>query len=453
MNYYERVQKSIDFMEDNLQNEICAADIAKEAYMSVSNFYRLFFSIIGIGAKEYLISRRISKAAQDLKDTGSKVIDVALKYSYESPDAFSRTFKRITGFTPSNYRKHKYDFIFERINVMEKYFEETESEMLEKYPEIKILSELNDMRVAYFSYYGKNPENGAFRVMQEWVLKNKLDMNNGSYRIFGYNAPDSDPAADEYGYEVCVTIPLEYQFKDEKVKTKTLKGGLYAVVSIEPAEDLGEEIMKGWKRFMEWLEHSKYVYGENQWLEEHLGFDEKFEHLGGVDLYMPVKLKAEQETEIDEQGTYEESVAPFMVATYTALGKNAETSARRYLFNWIMEQEIDLADEDTRVFSYYNFEQIGKPDFFYTICVKIPEGMVVKDEKIKKESFSGGMYLTKRVPYRINGQSWFNFIRKLENSKKYCFGSQPFMEEYLISKPVINAETEVLQHMPVSVKC
>ncbi|HKM35505.1 MAG TPA: effector binding domain-containing protein [Lachnospiraceae bacterium] len=452
MNYYERIQKSINFMEDNLQNEICAADIAKEAYMSVSNFYRLFFAIIGIGAKEYLISRRISKAAEDLKAAGSKVIDVALKYSYESPDGFSRIFKRITGFTPSNYSKKIYNFKFERINVMEKYFEEEESEMLEKYPEIKIMNELGDMRVAYYCYYGKNPENGAFCVLQEWVLKNKLDIDNGGYRIFGYNAPDSDPAADEYGYEVCVTIPNDFQFQDEKVRTKTLKGGLYAVVSIEPADDLGEEIMKGWKRFMEWMEHSKYVYGESQWLEEHLGFDEKLEHLGGVDLYMPVKLKAEQETEIDGQGIYEENIAPFTVATYTSHGKNAETTARKYLFSWIKEQKINLEDEDTRVFSYYNFEKIGKPDFFYKMCVKIPEGIEIRDDKIAKEPFSGGLYLTKKVPYRINGQSWFNFIRKIESSNKYGFDSQPFMEEYLIGKPVINTETEVLQHMPISVK-
>lgn len=45
VNYYERIQKAIDFLEDNLENEIRAEEAAKEAYMSVSNFYRLFLPL------------------------------------------------------------------------------------------------------------------------------------------------------------------------------------------------------------------------------------------------------------------------------------------------------------------------------------------------------------------------------------------------------------------------
>ena len=147
------------------------------------------------------------------------------------------------------------------------------------------------MKVAYYCFYGKDPEDEAFSVMKQWVLSNKLDYQNGNYRIFGYNAPETDASAEEYGYEVCVTIPEDMEVSDEKVKTKTMSGGLYAVVSIEPKDNLGEEIMLGWKRFTKWLEGSKYDNGEAQWLEEHLGFGDNFEHLGGVDLYMPIKEK------------------------------------------------------------------------------------------------------------------------------------------------------------------
>ena len=79
MNYYERIQKSIDFMEDNLENDIKVEEIAKEAYMSVSSFYRIFFAITGYQAKEYLINRRISRASKDLKEEQAKVIDIAMK--------------------------------------------------------------------------------------------------------------------------------------------------------------------------------------------------------------------------------------------------------------------------------------------------------------------------------------------------------------------------------------
>ena len=445
VNYYERIQKSIDFMEDNLENEIKVNDMAKRAYMSVSSFHRIFFAITGYQAKEYLINRRISSAASDFRNAHVKVIDCAMKYTYNSVDAFSRIFKKVTGYTPSTCVQSNYQYKFERMNVMDKYFVTSDQEMLEQYPDIKLLSNLPQMRVAYYCFFGKNPESGAFSVMKQWVLENKLDYKNGGYRIFGYNAPDTDASAEEYGYEVCVTIPEDMEVLDDKIKTKIISGGLYAVTSIEPKNDLGEEIIRGWKRFSNWLEGSKYMYGDTQSLEEHLGFNDNFEHLGGVDLYMPIK----ERSQLEEFEATEESIDPFTVATYTVTGRGAEDIARKHLFHWIKEQGIDLADEEVRLFSFYNFEQMNTPDFFYKLYVKIPESMVITDDTIKKEIFPGGNYLKKQVKYKSNGPSWYNFIQMVEQSDTYSFGAQPFIEEYLIHKPVIDWETDVLQHMPV----
>nr|WP_294490234.1 effector binding domain-containing protein [uncultured Anaerosporobacter sp.] len=445
VNYYERIQKSIDFMEDNLENDIKVEEVAKEAYMSVSSFYRIFFAITGYQAKEYLINRRISRASKDLKEEQTRVIDIAMKYAYNSVDAFSRIFKKITGCTPSTCAQGIYQYRFERMNVMEKYFASVDQEKLEQYPDIKVLSNLPQVKVAYYCFYGKNPESEAFLVMKQWVLDNKIDYQNGDYRIFGYNAPDSDATAEEYGYEVCVTIPEDMEVMGEKIRTKTISGGLYAVTSIEPKGNLGEEIAHGWKRFSEWLEGSKYVYGEAQWLEEHLGFGDDFEHLGGVDLYMPIKEK----TKIEELEVIEEYIDPFTVATYTATGRGAEVEARKYLFSWAKEQKIDFANEDVRIFAFYNFERINKPDYFYKLFIMIPENMNITDVKIKKEIFAGGRYLRRQVKYKVNGPSWFNFIQSIEQSENYSFGEQPFMEEYLIKNQFIDRETDIIQHMPV----
>lgn len=448
VNYYERIQRAIDFMENNLENDIKVENVAKEAYMSESSFYRIFFAITGYQAKEYLINRRICNASKDLSGGQAKVIDVAVKYAYNSVDAFSRIFKKVTGYTPSTCAKGTYQYRFERMNVVEQYFVSDEQEMREQYPDIKIISNLPQMRVAYYWFYGEEPEDGAFQEMKKWVLENEIDYKNGNYRIFGYNAPDTDPSAKEYGYEVCVTIPEDMEVKDGKIKTKVLQGGQYAVVSIEPKANLGEEIMKGWKRFSSWLEGSKYAFGEAQWLEEHLGFGDDFEHLGGVDLYMPIMAK----TKIEEAEVTEEDIEPFTVATYTATGRGAEASARKYLFAWAKEMKIDFANEDIRIFAFYNFEQVNKPDFFYKLYIKIPEDMVISDEKVVKEVFPGGKFLKKQVKYKVNATSWFNLIQNVEQSKTYTFGMQPFMEEYLITKPSVNFDTEVIQHMPVAKK-
>lgn len=447
VNYYERIQRAIDFMEDNLENDITVEDIAKEAYMSTSNFFRMFFAITGYQVKDYLIHRRMDCAFYELHYKHRKVIDVAFKYSYNSVDAFSRIFKKITGYTPSTCAKGIYQYKFERMNVMEKYFETANQEKANDYPDIKVIRNLPQMTVAYYCYYGENPEDGAFSVMKEWVLKQGLDYKNSDYRIFGYNASDTDATAKEYGYEVCITISPNMKVEDDKVKVKTIPGGRYAVMSISPTENLGEEIMHGWNRFSKWLEGSKYVFGDTQWLEEHLEFGDGFKHLGGVDLYMPIKEK----DNCEDIETVEEYIEPFTVATYTATGSGAEAKARKYIFSWIKEQGINVSAEEVRVFSYYNIEQLHKPDFFYKIYVSIPEDMVITNNYIIKEVFPGGSYLKNSIKYKTNAQSWYNFIRYIERSNQYSFGSQPFMEEYVINKLEINNQTTVIQHMPIHI--
>ena len=294
MNYYQRIQNSIDYIETNLESKINLALAAKEAFMSLSSFYRMFFALAGYSVKDYVRRRRISLAAYEILNSGINIIDIAMKYDYDSGDSFSRAFKKITGFLPSEFRKNKNIYSFERMDIMDKYFNVEDTELVEKYPEIKVLKSLENQRVAYYCYFGKAPEDHAFAVMGAWLSKSKLNLKEQKLRIFGYNNPSpASDEQDEYGYEVCITIGDDVIINDPKVSVKILEGGLYAVTGVRPGEngDLGLEIMKAWKRFNDWLKDSKYTNGEHQWLEEHLGFDEYFKQVSEVDLYMPVKLK------------------------------------------------------------------------------------------------------------------------------------------------------------------
>ncbi|GGH33839.1 AraC family transcriptional regulator [Paenibacillus segetis] len=294
MNYYERIQRSIDYIENNLENKIDIQNAAQESYMSLSNYYRMFFALVGYTVKEYIRCRRISLAAHFIANSNTPIIDIAVMYDFESGDSFSRAFKRITGYIPSEFRRLNKQYHFERVNILDKYFDIQDKELLDKYPDIKVLKELEPMKVAYYCYFGKEPEHGAFTVMIDWLNNSGLDINKQKLRIFGYNNPSpTSPDQKEYGYEVCVTIDDSVVVNDDKVQTKMLSGGLYAVVSVgqENNGDLGEEIAKAWGRFNNWMKDSKYVYGGFQWLEEHLGFDDHGNHTGGIELYMPVKQK------------------------------------------------------------------------------------------------------------------------------------------------------------------
>lgn len=194
MNYYERIQKSIDYIEINLENDIDLNDAAREAFMSQSNFYRVLFALVGHSVKEYIRLRRISLAAFELNNSIDKLIDITVKYDFYYHDSFSRAFKRITRFLPSDYKKQKSIYSFEGVNILDKYYEIQEKNLLEDHPDIKVLKKLDPIRVAYYRTYSKPLENDAFKVLIEWTKQNDLIGKESKFRVFGYDTPDSKMA-------------------------------------------------------------------------------------------------------------------------------------------------------------------------------------------------------------------------------------------------------------------
>jgi AraC family transcriptional regulator len=104
--WVETLQKAIDYMEKHLLDDLTVDRIAKQANISPFHFQRAFSLLTGITVGEYLRRRRLTLAAQELSGTNAKVIDIALKYGYETPEAFSKAFRRLHGITPSEARNH-----------------------------------------------------------------------------------------------------------------------------------------------------------------------------------------------------------------------------------------------------------------------------------------------------------------------------------------------------------
>jgi len=282
MNYYERIEKSIDFIEQNLAENINPEQIASKAFMSRAGFYRIFFSLTGYPVKEYIRRRRLAEASKEM--LSASIIEAAFKFGFNNHETFSRAFKKVTNSTPSNFKQNGLIINFERIKIMEKYFERQDKVLLEKYPDIKVLKELKPFKVAYYCYKGIKPEENAFKTIRTWLQKEKRIASKA--RIFGFNNPSPKEGETEYGYEVWVTIDKEQVIDDEKIKTKMVPGGLYGVTTVKGGV---EAIFPTWQRFAKWLSESKYEMGNHQWLEEHLGFDHDFNHVGTIDLFIPIK--------------------------------------------------------------------------------------------------------------------------------------------------------------------
>ncbi|WP_088072721.1 AraC family transcriptional regulator [Gottfriedia luciferensis] len=105
MAWVESLQKAIDYIEANLLENLSIEEISKQANSSVFHFQRTFSILTDIHIAEYIRRRRLTLAANELTTTDSKIIDLALKYGYDSPEAFSKAFRRQHGVTPSEARK------------------------------------------------------------------------------------------------------------------------------------------------------------------------------------------------------------------------------------------------------------------------------------------------------------------------------------------------------------
>ncbi len=98
------MNEAIKYIEENLTNEIDFKEVARLAYCSEFHFKRMFSFLAGATLSEYIRRRRLTLAAFELKDSNVKVIDIAIKYGYNSPDSFTRAFQNLHGLTPSEAR-------------------------------------------------------------------------------------------------------------------------------------------------------------------------------------------------------------------------------------------------------------------------------------------------------------------------------------------------------------
>ena len=105
MDWFKSMNRVVEYIEDNLTQPIKYETLARMIGCSVYEFSRIFSFISGISVSEYVRRRRLSQAVFDIQNGKEKIIDIALKYCYESPAAFARAFKELHGTAPLSARK------------------------------------------------------------------------------------------------------------------------------------------------------------------------------------------------------------------------------------------------------------------------------------------------------------------------------------------------------------
>ena len=105
MDWIKIIENALRYIEENLSGELTVDRIAEKVNISPFYFQKGFSMLCGYSVGEYIRMRRLSVAGSELVTSDNKVIDLALKYGYDSPDSFTKAFTRFHGSTPTDVRR------------------------------------------------------------------------------------------------------------------------------------------------------------------------------------------------------------------------------------------------------------------------------------------------------------------------------------------------------------
>ena len=192
MNYISELQKAIDYIENNLDNNINFETVAKEVGMSAFYFHRIFSAIMGVSPTTYIRNRRLTLAAQEISKNNENILDIALKYGFDSHEAFSRAFKNFHGVAPKmaridgneikNFSRGNLEFEVNTNNIL--------NYRMESKDVIRIAALFRDFNLDNKNeipkYWIELRENGTLVNISDNYTKNLLGICIGTQNIFEY---------------------------------------------------------------------------------------------------------------------------------------------------------------------------------------------------------------------------------------------------------------------------
>lgn len=310
MDWLEGLNNAIEYIEEHLDDEINYDEICKRAGLSKTGMQKLFLFATNMTLTEYIRKRRLSMAAIELMRGDKKVIDIALKYAYESPSAFTRAFQNFFKKKPTQIKSNEDFNPFPRIHLSIK-IEKGEMIMNER-PVVKI-EEHGSERVVSFNVDCYKPEAVAWQMLSEWCVDNLVDY---SARRFigvapnGHHPDGSNPeSSDDYiKHEYMAQVFL---YGDEGLdgvfcgtKVSEAPKGLFLVSDVvlnqfdEKGDlDIGASMMKSSEVFQDFINRTEgyeFDFNGRRFYEEHIFSDDWFIKGGppkGFKLWMPIKRR------------------------------------------------------------------------------------------------------------------------------------------------------------------
>jgi AraC family transcriptional regulator len=269
MDWQERLNQAIDYLEANLDGDIVWREAASRANCSLFHFLRMFEVVVGVSVGEYVRRRRLSFAALQLSSGRGKIIDCAFRSGYESPDSFVRAFKREFGMTPSEAKEPgrrlktwpriSFSIVLKGDVPMNFRIENHEVIKMTGLPlRSTTLEGANSKEIPAF--WQRSMKDGTFKKFIE-------SLKPGSkLGIMGVCAPDLDEKTGEFTYLIAIETPNDKSKLPPGCIDFTTKAGTWAIFeSHGPMPDAIQEVWK--KIYGEWFPTSGYEHAEDYELE------------------------------------------------------------------------------------------------------------------------------------------------------------------------------------------
>lgn len=293
MNILDRLNAVINYVECHLTEELDLNYLANLACCSTYNFQRMFTFITDISIVEYIRRRRLTLAALELQQSDIKVIDLSMKYGYDSPISFARAFQAIHGITPSEARKSNtslkafprihFQIIIKGVNEMNYRIVKTPSFQvfgLSGTVPSNTVSEVNSPSVG--AIWDKYYKNGGHEKLEKDSCNEKLPFYNEMFveHMCPIHALENYKKIDDsnYGYMLCSFVTSES--KHEGYEIVDIPASTWAVFPCDANDecsDPGVTFTYLAKRFYsEWLPTSEYEKAESPdfemygWVNDHL---------------------------------------------------------------------------------------------------------------------------------------------------------------------------------------
>ncbi len=295
--HFKRIRKVLNYIDENLENELSLEKLAEIGAYSAFHFHRIFRGIIGETLQEYINRKRLEKSAMTLSHQKQKSIeDVFSEVGFKSHSTFSKTFKKHFGISPTDFRK-KSPEKFSKILQMSSNFGQKEvifQQYLYNINQMKNFMEINtkievkempEMHLASVLSIGIQNIDNAYSKLIFWGISKNLFPRENVKMISVYHDSFKVSAPDKVRIHACMLL-------DEPIKTdgeifpETLPKGKYIVGSYFITLD---EFEKAWQGLFLWMSEKGYQYRKTHPYEiYHNNYQEHPEKKCKVDFCIPI---------------------------------------------------------------------------------------------------------------------------------------------------------------------